>query len=62
MVQMDISTVSVWPTAGRTDPYGTFLLKSFSESLTTETGEEVSSREVKKISKKPSKGKTSASP
>ena len=31
-------------------PYGTFLLKSlFSESLTTESGEEVSTREVKKI-------------
>ena len=30
--------------------FGTFLLKSFfSESLTTESGEEVSSREVKKI-------------
>jgi RNA polymerase sigma-54 factor len=31
-------------------PFGTFLLKSFfSEALSTESGEEVSSREVKKI-------------
>jgi len=31
-------------------PYGTFLLKSFfSESLSTDSGEEVSTREVKKI-------------
>jgi RNA polymerase sigma-54 factor len=31
-------------------PFGTFLLKSFfSEGLQTESGEEVSSREVKKI-------------
>jgi RNA polymerase sigma-54 factor len=33
-------------------PYGTFLLKFFfSESLSTDEGEEVSSREVKKILK-----------
>ena len=31
-------------------PYGTFLLKTFfSESLSTDSGEEVSTREVKKI-------------
>ena len=51
VVQMDISTVSrVANSKYLQTPYGTFLLKSFfSESLTTETGEEVSSREVKKI-------------
>ncbi|RPG83731.1 MAG: RNA polymerase sigma-54 factor [Crocinitomicaceae bacterium TMED209] len=51
VVQMDISTVSrVAKSKYVQTPYGTFLLKSFfSESLTTETGEEVSSREVKKI-------------
>ena len=50
VVQMDISTVSrVANSKYIQTPYGTFLLKSFfSESLTTETGEEVSSREVKK--------------
>ena len=50
-VGMDISTVSrVANSKYVQSPYGTFLLKSFfSESLTTETGEEVSSREVKKI-------------
>lgn len=51
VVHMDISTVSrVANSKYVQTPYGTFLLKSFfSESLTTETGEEVSSREVKKI-------------
>ena len=51
VVQMDVSTVSrVANSKYVQTPYGTFLLKSFfSESLTTETGEEVSSREVKKI-------------
>ena len=51
VVEMDISTVSrVANSKYIQTPYGTFLLKSFfSESLTTETGEEVSSREVKKI-------------
>ena len=50
-IGMDISTVSrVANSKYVATPYGTFLLKSFfSESLTTETGEEVSSREVKKI-------------
>jgi RNA polymerase sigma-54 factor len=50
-IKMDISTVSrVANSKYVQTPYGTFLLKSFfSESLTTETGEEVSSREVKKI-------------
>ena len=48
---MDISTISrVANSKYIQTPYGTFLLKSFfSESMTTETGEEVSSREVKKI-------------
>jgi RNA polymerase sigma-54 factor len=33
-------------------PYGTFLLKSFfSESMSTESGEDVSSREIKNILK-----------
>jgi len=51
VVEMDISTVSrVANSKYVQTPYGTFLLKLFfSESLTTETGEEVSSREVKKI-------------
>lgn len=50
-IGMDISTVSrVANSKYVQTPYGTFLLKSFfSEALTTETGEEVSSREVKKI-------------
>ncbi len=51
IVGMDISTVSrVANSKYVQTPFGTFLLKSFfSESLTTESGEEVSSREVKKI-------------
>lgn len=50
-IQMDISTVSrVVNSKYVSTPYGTFLLKSFfSESLSTEDGEEVSTREVKKI-------------
>lgn len=51
MVALDISTVSRVANSKYVEtPYGTFLLKTFfSESLTTDTGEEVSSREVKKI-------------
>ncbi|MCH2214260.1 MAG: RNA polymerase factor sigma-54 [Flavobacteriales bacterium] len=51
IVQMDISTISrVANSKYAQTPYGTFLLKSFfSESLSTESGEEVSTREVKKI-------------
>lgn len=51
MVHLDISTVSrVVNSKYVTTPYGTFLLKSFfSESLSTDSGEEVSTREVKKI-------------
>lgn len=50
-VGLDISTVSrVANSKYVQTPYGTFLLKTFfSESLSTESGEEVSSREVKKI-------------
>lgn len=51
MVALDISTVSRVANSKYVEtPYGTFLLKTFfSESLTTDSGEEVSSREVKKI-------------
>jgi len=50
-INMDISTVSrVVNSKYVSTPYGTFLLKSFfSESLSTDDGEEVSTREVKKI-------------
>jgi len=50
-IDMDISTVSrVVNSKYVATPYGTFLLKSFfSESLSTNDGEEVSTREVKKI-------------
>jgi RNA polymerase sigma-54 factor len=51
IVSMDISTISrVANSKYVQTPYGTFLLKTFfSESLSTESGEEVSTREVKKI-------------
>ena len=51
MIEMDISTVSrVANSKYVQTPYGTFLLKTFfSESLSTDSGEEVSSREVKSI-------------
>jgi RNA polymerase sigma-54 factor len=50
-INMDISTVSrVVNSKYVQTPFGTFLLKSFfSESLSTDSGEEVSTREVKKI-------------
>ena len=50
-VNLDISTISrVANSKYVQTPYGTFLLKSlFSESISTESGEEVSTREVKKI-------------
>ncbi|TND10264.1 MAG: RNA polymerase sigma-54 factor [Bacteroidetes bacterium] len=50
-VGLDISTVSrVANSKYVQTPYGTFLLKFFfSESLSTDSGEEVSTREVKKI-------------
>lgn len=50
-VSLDISTISrVVNSKYVQTPFGTFLLKTFfSESLQTESGEEVSTREVKKI-------------
>lgn len=50
-VELDISTISrVTNTKYIQTPFGTFLLKSFfSEALSTQTGEDVSTREVKKI-------------
>ncbi len=50
-VNLDISTISrVVNSKYVQTPFGTFLLKSFfSESLSTDSGEEVSTREVKKI-------------
>jgi RNA polymerase sigma-54 factor len=51
IVSLDISTISrVANSKYVQTPFGTFLLKSFfSEAMQTESGEEVSSREVKKI-------------
>lgn len=51
IVGMDISTISRVANSKHVQtPFGTFLLKTFfSESLSTESGEEVSTREVKKI-------------
>jgi len=53
VVHMDISTISrVANSKHIQTPYGTYLLKYFfSESLSTDDGEEVSSREVKQILK-----------
>jgi RNA polymerase sigma-54 factor len=53
LVYMDISTISrVANSKYIQTPYGTYLLKYFfSESLSTDEGEEVSSREVKQILK-----------
>lgn len=51
IVEMDISTVSRVANSKYVEtPYGIYLLKYFfSESLSTDSGEEVSTREVKKI-------------
>ena len=51
VVELDVSTVSrVTNSKYIQTPFGTFLLKSFfSESLSTDSGEDVSTREVKKI-------------
>ena len=51
IVNLDISTISrVANSEYVQTPFGTFLLKSFfSESMQTENGEEVSTREIKKI-------------
>jgi RNA polymerase sigma-54 factor len=50
-IEMDISTVSrVANSKYVNTPYGTFLIKDlFSESLTNDEGEEVSTREIKRI-------------
>ncbi|MDO8896900.1 MAG: RNA polymerase sigma-54 factor, partial [Bacteroidales bacterium] len=50
-VSLDISTISrVANSKYVQTPFGTFLLKSFfSESMQTDDGEEVSTREIKKI-------------
>jgi RNA polymerase sigma-54 factor len=50
-IEMDISTVSrVASNKYIQTPYGTFLIKEFfSESMTNADGEEVSTREIKKI-------------
>jgi RNA polymerase sigma-54 factor len=50
-VNLDISTISrVVNSKYVQTPFGTFLLKHFfSESLSTDSGEEVSTREVKRI-------------
>lgn len=52
-VNMDLSTISRMANSKYVQtPYGTFLLKTFfSESMSTDTGEEVSSREIKNILK-----------
>ena len=52
-VNLDLSTVSRTANSKYVQtPYGTFLLKTFfSESMSTDSGEEVSSREIKKILK-----------
>lgn len=52
-VNMDLSTISRMANSKYVQtPYGTFLLKTFfSESMSTESGEEVSSREIKNILK-----------
>jgi RNA polymerase sigma-54 factor len=51
ILNLDISTISrVANSKYVSTPFGTFLLKSFfSESMQTESGEEVSTREIKKI-------------
>ncbi|MGI9526157.1 MAG: RNA polymerase factor sigma-54 [Weeksellaceae bacterium] len=51
IIHMDISTVSrVANSKYVNTPYGTFLIKNlFSESMTNDDGEEVSTREIKKI-------------
>ena len=50
-IEMDVSTVSRVANSKYVDtPYGTKLIKEFfSESMTNDQGEEVSTREIKKI-------------
>lgn len=64
IIDMDISTVSrVANSKYIQTPYGTFLLKTFfSESLTNSEGEEVSTREVKKILQEAIDGETKRKP
>ena len=64
IIEMDISTVSrVANSKYIQTPYGTFLLKTFfSESLTNSDGEEVSTREVKKILQEAIDGETKKKP
>ncbi len=64
MVDMDISTISrVANSKHASTPYGTFLLKYFfSESLSTESGEEVSTRQVKSILKEAIDDENKSSP
>jgi RNA polymerase sigma-54 factor len=52
-VNLDVSTISrVANSKYAQTPYGTFLLKTFfSETMTNESGEEISNREIKKILK-----------
>jgi RNA polymerase sigma-54 factor len=64
IVNMDISTISrVANSKHIQTPYGTYLLKYFfSESLSTDEGEEVSSREVKQILKDAIEGEPKRKP
>jgi RNA polymerase sigma-54 factor len=64
LVKMDISTISrVANSKHIQTPYGTYLLKYFfSESLSTDEGEEVSSREVKQILKDAIEGENKRKP
>lgn len=64
LVGMDISTISrVANSKYIQTPYGTYLLKYFfSESLSTDEGEEVSSREVKQILKDAIEGEKKRKP
>ena len=64
IVGLDISTISrVANSKYVLTPHGTFLLKSFfSESLSTDSGEEVSTREVKKILQDAIDGETKKKP
>jgi RNA polymerase sigma-54 factor len=61
---MDLSTISRMANSKYAQtPYGTFLLKTFfSESLSTDSGEEVSSREIKNILKQLIDGEDKKSP
>lgn len=63
-VGMDLSTISRMANSKYAQtPYGTFLLKTFfSESLSTDSGEEVSSREIKNILKQLIDGEDKKSP